>query len=238
MIQQPIASHSSEQLQQELPVQVSGSTQLPLSTEVEAREAENNSSYTWLSIKQGKEFSSRRDKKKDIVYHRKRFNMLKYVQNKIIEKTYQRKNKGKKKKATIKPSTPISTKGLRRSPRMNEVTEGRRNSPLQSTLSDTLRSNSHRVSLQIVSNIAGFNPHSANAFFVGPAKFPTTKDIEDTPAPFPEIPIQAIQQVALEKCGLSPEEVTVELLMDAKNSMKTTPEEAGNSNNTPQQFDG
>lgn len=38
------------------------------------------------------------------------------------------------------------------------------------------------------------------------------KDIEEGIIPVPKISVQAIQEVAMEKCGLSPEEVAEELL--------------------------
>ncbi|GJN05217.1 hypothetical protein PR202_ga22827 [Eleusine coracana subsp. coracana] len=93
---------------------------------------QRNGLFTQLAINSGEDkgILSSRDRKKDIVYRRKRFNMLKYVQNRIIEKTYQRKRTNKKKRGATKVDTPIIEKGLRRSPRMLELTDGHRNAQL------------------------------------------------------------------------------------------------------------
>lgn len=52
---------------------------------------------------------------KSIVSQRKRFNMFKFVHKRIIERTYQRKNKNKKRKTKEIAQTPLTTEGLRRS---------------------------------------------------------------------------------------------------------------------------
>ncbi|GJN40059.1 hypothetical protein PR202_gb29226 [Eleusine coracana subsp. coracana] len=155
---------------------------------------------------------SQRNVLKDRVYRRKRFCMFKFVHNRIIEITYQRKNKHKKRKSRNKASTPITTAGLRRSSRMTELNEGHRSASVPSNAAP-LRSQSQQEGLNAISSLAGI--HSlppSESIFAGPIKFPSEKEIDESITPFPEIPIQALQQIAVE-CGLHPEEVATELLM-------------------------
>lgn len=172
---------------------------------------------------QNKGSSSNKDKIKDIVYRRKKFFMLKFVHNRFIKRTYQRRNKKKRVKTKGKTPTPLTTKGLRRSTRMHVQHEGHRAPPAQSTTDTHLCSSSQHEGIQQIAAIVGNISVSHADLFTGPAKFPTSKEIEESQTPFPEIPIQAIQQVAVDECGLSPGEVATELL---KATASTSAEDA------------
>lgn len=141
----------------------------------------------------------------DRVYHRRRFCMFRFVYNRIIEKTYQRKNKGKKLEDKGKAETPITTEGLRRSPRLTELNAGHRDTSATISPIAQPRSSSQQEGINDIVNLAGITPSSSDFLFSGPTKFPTMKDIEEGIIPVPEISVQAIQEVAMEKCGLSPE---------------------------------
>ncbi|GJN17498.1 hypothetical protein PR202_gb04570 [Eleusine coracana subsp. coracana] len=165
---------------------------------------------------QGKGITRKRDRGKVIVYCRKKLSRFKFAHNRIIEITYQRKNKNKRRKTQRKIPTPITTKGLRRSPRMEEINEGHKPVLTQSSKPAQLQSSSHTEGLQQVCSLATNSVTSAHDMFAGPEKFPTTKDIDESLTPFPAISIHAIQKVAVEECGLSPEEVAKELLLAEK----------------------
>lgn len=59
--------------------------------------------------------------------------------------------------------------------------------------------------------------------FLGPRKFPTSKEIEEGLI-VPETSIQAIQKVVVEACSMSPEEVAQELLLAEKTQNQTSEE--------------
>lgn len=96
---------------------------------------------------QGEDAHTRRERVRDIVYGRKKFSMFKFVHNKIIERTYQRRNKNNKEKLKGKTSTPLTTKGLRRSSRVNEMNEGHKAPSTQSSMITPLHSSSHQGGL-------------------------------------------------------------------------------------------
>lgn len=174
---------------------------------------------------QGKGTTSKRDRGKVIVYCRKKFSLFKFAHNRIIEITYQRKNKNKRRKYQGKTPTPITTKGLRRSPRMEEINEGHKPVFTQSNKLAQLQSSSRTEGMQQVCSLATNSVLSAHDMFAGPEKFPTIKDIDESLTPLPAISIHAIQKVAVEECGLSPEEVAKELLLTEKDQVTEQGEE-------------
>ncbi|GJN27899.1 hypothetical protein PR202_gb15962 [Eleusine coracana subsp. coracana] len=48
--------------------------------------------------------------------------------------------------------------------------------------------------------------------FPGPVKFPSLTDLEKYGTPYPELPASLLQEVAIKRCSVPPEEETLELL--------------------------
>lgn len=175
-----------------------------------ASRASSSGSHKRKSVGKGK-------RARDIVYRRKKFSMLKFVHNRIIEITYQRKGRAKNREGTAEKSkekahTPLTTEGLRRSLRITELNDGHKPSQVIAPAGGTLQSSTHEEGLNQVCSLADSLIPNMQEMFTGPAKFPTLKDIEESLSPMPDIPIQVIQKVAVETCGLPPEEVTEEAL--------------------------
>jgi hypothetical protein len=53
---------------------------------------------------------------------------------------------------------------------------------------------------------------NVSSSFPRPVKFPTLTDLEKSEQPYPKISAETIQEVAMEQCGIPPEEVQLELL--------------------------
>lgn len=160
------------------------------------------------------------------MYRRKKLSLFKFVHNRIIEITYQR-NKNKRRKTKEKSPTPITSAKLRRSPRLAQLNEGFKPQPTSPSMQQQLQSVSQIEGIQQVCSLATSSVKTAQHMFVGLEKFPTVNGIEENLTPFPEISIQAIQKVAVEECGLSPEEVAKELLMMEKEQTTVQGEETG-----------
>lgn len=161
---------------------------------------------------QAKSLTTKRPRAKDILFRRKRFHLLKFVHNRIIEITYKRSRSKKRKTIEANP-TPVTTQGLRRSSRLMELNEGHKAVTAGVNTSSQPQSACHTQGMQQVCSLATDSVLSAQHMFEGLEKFPTAKEIEESITPLPEISIQAIQKVAVEECGLSPEEVVRELLL-------------------------
>ncbi|TVU07256.1 hypothetical protein EJB05_47304, partial [Eragrostis curvula] len=176
-------------------------------------------------------------------YRRRKFGILKLVQARVIKKTYSRKTKKEQLVgiATNHPAeqgtsnineTPVTVHNLRRSTRLGNINEGHRNVVVPNPRETAVRSASPREGLQQVASLAGNSVSSNSTEFIGPVKFPTVAEIDDCSIAFPEIPIQVLQDVGVNNCGLSPEEITRELLMDAKdNNSEDGSSGANNSSN-------
>lgn len=167
--------------------------------------------------------------------------MFRFVHNRIIEKTYQRRHRNKNKEdqegtAKEKVQTPLTTEGLRRSPRITELNTGHKPVQAHEASGQAMRSCSHEEGMSQVCSLAETTPLLDQNLFSGPAKFPSIKEIEESLTPMPAIPMQAIQKVAVEVCGIPPEEVTEKLLLDKKEPTQEQGEVAGNP--TPEIADG
>jgi hypothetical protein len=156
----------------------------------------------------------------------------------IIERVYTRRKKEQKgktkaspsqatgriraKKATAKSvrakrlgkalaSTPETSDGLRRSPRISSLLDGHKVKPSSSARIPRASSKLSRSSLQ------GAPEDMAHILFPGPVKFPSLTDLEKMASPYPPISTVALQEKATQ-CGVPPEEVSLQLLQGQVNS--------------------
>jgi hypothetical protein len=105
--------------------------------------------------------------------------------------------------------TPISDDNHRRSPRIKNLMDGHRIIATQNLSSP--RDDDPMVIPQ----------GKTRSQFPGPIKFPSLVDLEKSKKPYPPIPVQNIQEVAIDHCIIPSKEVKPELLQKAKHGPKT-----------------
>jgi hypothetical protein len=133
----------------------------------------------------------------------------------------------KKKRKTIIPAGQTSGQSLRRSTGISKRTKGYKNRTiLEGSDNGNAKSSKKR---KIVS--AGDLMHKVTLPAVmQTADFPGLADIEETET-YPDISTSAIQEIAVNKCGISPFEVSTNILLDSGED-QAAPEEAGIGNKT------
>ncbi|CAO2141331.1 unnamed protein product [Urochloa humidicola] len=125
------------------------------------------------------------------------------------------KTESRKRKAA--PTTPVTVRTLRRSTRLQLINKGCRST--RST--DPVKQNTRATKKKKITNQSTI----AGKLLLPPTNlandFPSLDELNNRIDPYPEISVTQIQEVATNRCGLTPLEVTPELLL-ARNDERTS----------------
>jgi hypothetical protein len=108
----------------------------------------------------------------------------------------------------LKAAIPDTEEGLRRSPRIKSLLDGHKKIIKATKLKLAVNPTDQGQSMPAYDS----EMTAPSEVFPGPVKFPTLMQLDKAKEPFPEIPIQALQEVAVKRCGVPPEEVHQEVL--------------------------
>jgi hypothetical protein len=108
----------------------------------------------------------------------------------------------------LKAMIPDTEKGLRRSPRLKSLSDGHKKILKTTKLKFAVNTTDQDQSMSaFVSEMT-----APSEDFPGPVKFPTLMQLDKAKEPYPEIPIQALQEVVVKRCGVPPDKVHQEVL--------------------------
>jgi hypothetical protein len=108
----------------------------------------------------------------------------------------------------LKAAIPDTKEGMRRSPRIKSLLDGHKKIIKATKLKLAVNPTDQGQSMPAYDSEMA----DPSEVFPGPVKFPTLMQLDKAKEPFPEIPIQALQEVAVKRCGAPPEEVHQEVL--------------------------
>ncbi|CAO2211854.1 unnamed protein product [Urochloa humidicola] len=136
-------------------------------------------------------------------------------------------DKATTRKRKAAPTTPITVRTLRRSTRLQLINKGCRST----TSTDPVKQNTRAAKKKKITNQSSI----AGNLLLPPTNsandFPGLDELSNRIDPYPQISVAQIQEVAITRCGLTPLEVTPELLL-ARNDERTSPS-AMSSSSTP-----
>jgi hypothetical protein len=100
----------------------------------------------------------------------------------------------------LKAVTPDTEEGLRRSPRIKSLLDGHKKFIKATKLKLVVNPTDQGQSMPAYDSEMA----APLKVFPGPVKFPTLLQLDKAKEPFPKIPIQALQEVAVKRCGVPP----------------------------------
>jgi hypothetical protein len=156
-----------------------------------------------------------------------------------IDKTYSRKKGKGIKKGALKPlqakATIYKKREFKTAPHLKSSSKGKGPAPitdkgLRSSRVKAILDGHKKITQQKEDLVRGSSSCinqfkiKATSAFPGPANFPSLNDVDKLVKPYPEIPVAAIQDVAVNQWGVPPEEVqSKQLLTTNSNAQEAGP---------------